>query len=1115
MGRVRELGELYDAYASARAGSGGVHLILGDPGVGKTRLAAALAEHAATDGAAVVWTRGWGRAAPAYWPWVEVVRSLCRPVDGKTLRCELGADADELLRLAPELGERLPGARPPPQHPSTGVEDVEITRFGLFDALVSLLRSRGAVAPVLVLIDDLQAVDEDSLIALDFVSRMLRDARVLLVVTMHERVPERSSDAQAALSNIVRAGRRLFLGGLSSEDVGRLIALTSGIEPAPALARAVHARTEGNAFFTREILALLLAEGGLQDLPEDLPLPDSVRETIRRRLEPLDEPAVHTLELAAIFGRTFELMALEPASPLGREQVLRALDRAAKLGIVGEVPGTVGRYRFSHGLIGDTLLANMTPTARRQAHAAAGSALEQVYRGAIESHLPELAHHFLSAAPRGDLRKAVDYAQRAAQRALDNLAYEQAAELFGRALQALELLEPDMPRRAALLLGQGTAQSRAGRPAARATFDAASVIAREIGEHRTLARAALGAAPFALTPGFVDEAHVALLVEALERIGKGDDPLRVRLLGSLATALYWSDAASRRAELAGEALAMADRLGDDVTRAFALSSAQLATNGPDGTEQGLRWLQTLFALTERAGESMLSLDARSRHVDLLIELDDLVGADMAIGTAERVATAARDRRAMAFARLQRARRLTIEGRFDAARRVIAEVAAVRDEMPDTTVPLTVDGQLAVLGWIQRGPHTIIEQVRTYADRVPAMPVWRAALAAGLAAGDRGAEAELELDRLAADDFAALPRDSLWMVAMVGLAEAAASLGLARRATAIYDQLVPYRDRNVVTPTAAFLGPVELWLGILARAGGRLDLSIAHFERARAQATRNGDRMSVARIAVEEATALVEHGASRSLARARDLLEEAAEACEEMDYSSMLDRIAGLNDGIGGVGTPAATPRTRPQPPAELRRVGDVWTVSDDHCTLYLNDSRGVRLLALLLQRPGQEIHSLDLVAIVDGAGSSSGVRGGDQQTTTRRGLQAGTGPRLDAQAKAAYRARVDGLGTRLAEAQARGDEALVSRLQAELAFVSRELELAVGIGGRDRSESGSHAERARVNVTRAIRATIKRIAGYDARLGRELESAVNTGTFCAYKPDPRCPTRWSVHDSGR
>jgi tetratricopeptide (TPR) repeat protein len=1106
-----------------------VHLVLGDPGVGKTRLAAALAEHASADGATVLWTRGWGRAAPAYWPWVEVVRGLCVDVDGERLRRELGPGADELLRLAPELAERLPAPQAPPSTRDAGEEASEIARFALFDALVSLLRVRSTDAPVVVLIDDLQAVDEGSLVALDFVSRMLRDVAVLVVVTMHERVPERSPDARAALANIVRSGRRLVLGGLSSEDVRKLIEVTSGIQPAPALALAVHARTEGNAFFAREILALLLAEGRLEDPPHDLPLPDGVRDTIRRRLEPLDEQAVRTLELAAVLGRTFSLAALEDASPLHRDEVLSALDRASELGIVHEIPATVGQYRFGHGLIGDTLLADMTGAERMAAHGAAGAALEHVYRGAIDAHLPELAHHFLSAAPRGDLHKAVGYAQRAALRALDNLAYEQAAELFSRALDALALLDADVPRRAALLLGQGSAQSRAGRPAARATFEAAITAARSIGASDMFARAALGAAPFALTPGFVDDGHVALLVEALERIGPGDDPLRVRLLGSLATALYWSDTAPRRVELAQEALDMAHRLGDDVTLAFALSSAQLATCGPDTSVQGLQWLQTLFELSDRAGESTLTLDARSRHVDLLLELDDFAGADAAIETAGRLATAARDRRALAFVPLQRARRITIEGRFEQARALLADIATLSAELPDTTIPLSVDSQLIVLNWIQRGPGEMGEHVRSYADGVPAMPIWRAGLAAALAGAGRRAEACLEFDRLAADDFAALPRDNLWFGAMAALAEVAATLDLSEQALALHAQLAPFAGRNIVTPTVAFLGPVEMWLGILARVGGRGEQALEHLARARTTATRNGDRMSVVRIGIEEAAVLIDAGGAEARTRAEDLIALASAECERMGRTSMLAQIAALRERLAGGPAPApaaapavhvAAPPPAASPPARageagatLRRVGDVWTIDDGRTRLHLNDGRGVRLLALLLAHPGREIHSLDLVALVDGTAPATGAAPSGGQETGRFGVQGGAGPRLDAKAKAAYRARLAELRAEIAEAGKHGDEARVARAREELAFVSRELELATGLGGRDRSESGSHAERARVNVTRAIRSTVRRIAGYDPRLGRELESSIRTGTFCVYEPDPRHPLRWAVDDA--
>ena len=199
--------------------------------------------------------------------------------------------------------------------------------------------------------------------------------------------------------------------------------------------------------------------------------------------------------------------------------------------------------------------------------------------------------------------------------------------------------------------------------------------------------------------------------------------------------------------------------------------------------------------------------------------------------------------------------------------------------------------------------------------------------------------------------------------------------------------------------------------------------------------------------------------------------------------------------------------------ATLRRVGDIWTIADERRTLHIKDGRGMRLLALLLQRPGREIHGLDLVAAVDGGASPSSALGpaGAPQSTGRAGLQGSVGPPLDARAMKAYRARIDMLGLELAEAEAAGRRERADHARAELEFVSRELARATGIGGHDR-QSGSHAERARVNVTRAIRATLKRISGYDELLGRDLERTVQTGTYCAYRPDRGRAVRWQVDE---
>jgi len=1109
VGRVHELRELYDAFEDCSRGRGGVHLVLGDPGVGKTRLAAALAAYADAGGARVIWTRGWGRAAPPYWPWVEVVRGLVQDLDGATLRGELGSAADQLLRLAPELAQRLPAPHVPPDEYD---DDLDVSRFLLFDALAALLRVRSATGPVVVLMDDLQAVDEGSLVALDFVSRMLSDAAVLLVVTMHERVPHRTPDAQLALQNVVRSGRRLVLGGLSREDIGSLIELTSGVPAAPGLVDAVHAATEGNPFFAREVVALLLADGRLDDPPDELPLPDGVRETIRRRLEPLDESQFATLELASIIGRTFALATLEAASPLDRDSVLDALDAAALLGLVVPVAGSLGEYRFGHGLICETLLTGMPVAARMSGHRTVGEALEQVYRGAIDTHLPELAHHFLSAAPRGEIGKAVDYAERAADRLLHTLAYEQAADLYARALEVLERLEADVPRRARLLLGLGTAQSRAGRATARATFEAAVTAARAIEADDVLARATLGFAPFALTPGYVDEAHVALLGEALERTGDADPPLRVRLLGSLAVALYWSDDAERRTDLAREALEIARELGDDTTLAIAVCSAQLATSGPDRTEQGLAWLEELFALSDRHGETVMSLAARSRHVDVLLELDDIAGADTATETLERLAREARDPRAAAFARLNRTRRAAMEGRLAEAKRVLDEVAVDAADLVGSTIPITVASQTVVLTWVQHGPREIGEVVRAYAAGAPAMPIWRAGLAAALADAGRREEALLEFDRLAADDFAALPRDTLWLAAMTLLTETVLALELPDQALVLHAKLAPFAGRNAVLPTAAFLGPVDLWLGILAGVAGRDVQALEHFAAARTRALRDGARTAVTRAAIEEAAVLLRDGGDVARARAQELLTRAAGEAEDMGLPRHVQRVQALRAQLvptllgpapPGVGSAAGA--------ASLRRIGDVWTITSDGRAIHLNDGRGVRLLALLLERPGTEVHSLDLVAAVDGVTVRQApvAHSGGQEAEGRLGVQGGAGPALDAKAKDEYRVRMATLETQLAGAEARRDEKSAAAAREELGFVRNELSTAVGIGGRDR-ETGSHAERARINVTRAIRSTLKRVAGYDAHLGAELDAGVKTGTFCVYEPDPLRPLIWAV-----
>ena len=199
----------------------------------------------------------------------------------------------------------------------------------------------------------------------------------------------------------------------------------------------------------------------------------------------------------------------------------------------------------------------------------------------------------------------------------------------------------------------------------------------------------------------------------------------------------------------------------------------------------------------------------------------------------------------------------------------------------------------------------------------------------------------------------------------------------------------------------------------------------------------------------------------------------------------------------------------PPGPGTFRQEGDYWTIEYEGDAYRVRDAKGLHHLARLLAAPGREIHSLELAGSaspIAGVNASSRLAADPALVVSRLGS---AGPTLDAEAKAAYRTRLDDLREELAEAEAWNDPERVARLQAESAALTHELAAAMGMGGRDRPAASS-AERARVSVTRAIRSTLTRIAAQNPELGAHLEATIRTGTFCSYTPDPRAPIAWRL-----
>jgi len=1100
LGRARELADLRAALEESAAGRGGLVMLTGEPGIGKTRLAIVVSELAAADGHRVAWARGWdGGGAPAFWPWVQIVRAVAADRDDAELRTELAAGARWVAQLAPELRERL-------DLREAGDLESEQARFALFDAVTVFLRNAAVREPLVVLLDDLHTADLPSLLLLAFLARAVGETRVLVLSTHHEAGPRRGAEVEAVFGELTRFGRRVDLGGLEDDDLRALVIHRSGADPSAELVHSLRALTEGNPFYSDEVVRLLVAQGRLDRPLGDrvrLPLPNGVRDAIRRRLLPLRPEVLEALEVAAVEGRDFELTTLERVAGVGRGELLERLDEALAVQLVEEAPGPAGSFRFAHGLIRETLYGDLTATRRARLHAAVGDALERT--AASEA---ELAHHFVEAAPVADPGKALDHAERAGHEALVALAYERAADLFDAALAALDLLpEPDDRRRGELLLLRGQAQMQAGGDAARATLLSAIELARRVDDADLLARAALSLGGFGLSPGMVDDDLVAVLAEALEGIGPDSGALRARLLVRLAVALYYSDAEPRREALVQEALDIARGLQDPPTLAYVLDQGHIATNGPYTTERGLAWAQELFALADHVGDPDLAVRAHSWQIDLLLELDDLPGADMAIEALDRIATDSRDPRARAYIPLHRARRAMISGRLDDTEQLIHDGIALGWSLQDSTVPILAGAQLFWLRMGQGRLRELEDAVRQFADQLPAMPAWRVALATVYLHTGRAAQARSEYERLAERDFATIPRDNVWSVAISLLAELSESFRDADRARLLEALLAPLADRNVVTPTGIFAGPVTRYLALAAAARGDHDAALERLARARAACERMGYKPMLAVIDVDEARMLARRNGPGDVDRARDLMRSALDRAEAVGVPRMDERLARAAALLPTLDAAPPTPEPSAGPAtAVLAREGDVWRLDYEGRVLRVRDAKGMRHLALLLANPDVELHAVDVATAAEG-GAAPGA-------TEVEGLnvRAGTGdagPALDSQAKAEYRSRLEDLRAEIEEAEAFNDPERAARAREEMDFIAQELSAAVGLGGRDRKVA-SAAERARVNVTRALRREIRRIAEEDARLGRELETTVRTGTFCAYEPDPRRPVTWQV-----
>ncbi|UCM88989.1 AAA family ATPase [Streptomyces marincola] len=986
IGRQHAAGVLRAEIARTTTSHGGLVLVTGEAGIGKTTLVTGAAEEARARGALVLGGSCWhAENAPGHWPWTQVVRGLRR-----------AATAEEWAAAEDAAGADLAGW-------TTGGDGGGAESFALHDAVTTALVTVSQRRPVALVLEDLHWADTGSLRLLDFAARHTWFERLLLICTYRDTdVAAEDHPLHALLMPLVSRATTLALTGLAPHEVGALMARTTGAAPDAALAARVHRHTGGNPFFVEQTARLW--HGG-----EGTGVPPGVREAVRRRLGLLPEQVVALLTRAAVLGRAFHRRVLAATAPGTGTEVDRLLAHAEAARLVAR--DGPDRFAFAHDLVRETLHESLDGGERRRRHAAVVRALAD--EPALSDLVPpaDLARHARLAGDELDPAHAVELLRSAAEDAKGRMAFD---ESLGHMRDAFRLAEALGPRRHVLVGLDLAAELRHTGDAAgaAAAFARCAEAARALDDAELLARVALSLhdSHGVTSRGGIDRPHADLLHDAHRRLvgtpaGRplptGDDPATLERVVR---------------ELSIRCAVLARRTGDDDALAFSLWSLHDAIWGPGTAAEREALITELAGLARRGGNRDLQHFSTALGWVTLLERGDpayLHQLDAFLKSAEHTG---RPRYRLSAA-VDRAIVAALHGRFTEAEDLHAELVeltrhagnaqhmgAFRDHMRR--------GLLLAQG---RFPE-LAEANAAGAAKPQAHPE----LVAGIAAAEQG-DAAAALRQYETSLPVPRPRyaEALWLRFQAQTAALSGDADLIARARA---ELAPLTGQWAVGLFGFDIGgPWALWSALLDQAEERWDAAVAGFTEAATSADRLLARPWAVRARLGLGRSLLGRGRPGDADTARALLREAEEEAARL--------------GLRHIEEQAATALAAPHEPRrtdEFRFDGSVWTLRYAGRTVHLPDAKGLRDLWRLIGQPGQDIAAGRLL---DPAGEAP-LYGGD--------------PVLDDEAKARYRRHLEQLDDEVDRAAARGDAARAAELDRERAALLTELRTAAGLGGRTR-----------------------------------------------------------------
>lgn len=827
VGRDGALLRLQRAVDLASESRGQLRLLTGTAGIGKTRLAREVCERAEAGGFRVLQVRcPQGVGLPPLWPWARILRQATDAWGVQALSEALGPAGRDLAALLPELAGEAGVDDPPPL-------DAEASRFRLFDALGAFLDQLGARGPHVVFIDDLQWADQTSVGALDFLSEAITARPVLLLLAA--RPGPATGDGGARGTPLPAPwlrgahAERIHLAALRLAEVTEFTEAMLGF-PAAVLAQAVFERSEGNAFVMHEVLRTIQQSGphNLSDIAAlasrtRVELPEGAKQVVRELLAQLPDGARPVLETAAVLGRDFDRRMLATVGRGSPVQLMDALQAAIDLRLMASDDDH--RFSFSHGLVRDTLYGDLPLTRRTQLHMAIADALTTGVAAGRDPDPHALHHHLFCALPHSRVQDTVRAARAAAEAASRVFAHADAAEAYGRAIEALgyERAGADEESLVALWMLRARALRDARKLGeARTAYLHVIELARRRQDPVLLAEAAIGLRRAQRWRAVPEAETEEPLQEALDALPASEHALRARLLSHMAGVRDFD----RRTRMAARAARIVQDTQDlpDAETLHAVYSAQLhAAQNPQQLDARLELAAQLLALADAHGRREWAWEAHAASYDALCRKADLEGCHGALQRCAAIADTLRDPALQWEVWRMRIDAMLCAGQLSEAQSQMEDLARAGARIEQPFAPFYFLQQML---WLlrDRGP---ISAIASNQEQTMAPYPWatRSAHAVfSLTALEQGdpPRARVHYDYYARRDFQNLVQGEDRLFCAAALATTAVELGDQRGTESLLQILAPFPGLLTASGALLHFGTAGHFVGLLQAGLGRTD-----------------------------------------------------------------------------------------------------------------------------------------------------------------------------------------------------------------------------------------------------------------------------------------------------